>query len=428
MALQESYTELVEKARLFEENGMHSAAYDILRRVALRLSRLNPETLKKRQDLHTLFISALMDADVMGRRLGQTDEVVELGDAMGRALPEYAPLDQLIKAQALNDAGRLDEGMALLLGVTVTNEQMIAPIKAMAAEAIWFQRPADALTILAKIPEKNVPESDKDGRREAAEVSYLRFRALVALERMDEAAEAWLKAYHQSSQDRPPAREIVSAFIARGELDKALDFADRESLPATRGLLRGLVARLKGKLDWAKDEWWRVVREPFNVESGDFMDWIECALRSGDEEKLNKALEAGLEKFGFVTRLFMIEGILAAQDNDMESARRLFRTILMANDAAKWQRQDNIWDTDPMLVEHTVTPEQGREELIELLRHKPTPQELQEWALEMRKMGEEAAAAAEAESDADFDDEEDAGDPDDDEEEMGAGEAPAEEA
>jgi hypothetical protein len=321
----------------------------------------------------------------------------------------------------LNDAGRIDEGMTLMLAASQPPSDMIGPYKAMASEALWFKRPADALSILAHVPDKELPEADKDGRREQAEVNYLRFRALAAQGEMEQAAETWLKAYHQSRQDPPPAREIVSAFIERGELDKALDFADREGQPATRGLLRGLVAWLKGKRAWDLDEWSRVAREPFNVESGDFTDWVECALRVAELEKVDKALEAGFQKFGFISRMFLLEGVMEALQGNLDTAHRFFRAIVMANVGAKWQRQEHIWDTDRWLIEQTLTDEQGRDELAALLQHTPTPQEIQEWSLEMRAMSE--AEAAEAEGESDLGDEEPAGGDEDDEEDNLADEA-----
>jgi len=389
MALHESYGELLNRAHALKENNQEAEAFDIIRRIVARVSRLSPQTLTKRIDLRNVLVGGAIDGSEIGRELGQTDAVIELAGALAHAIPESAAVAESIKAQALADAGRLDEAIAALRAASEMEGATAQALVILAGEALWHERAEDALAILERVPEQALPEQDQAARHELAAAWYVHFRALAQLERIEEAEQAWMKAYDLSRPEPTPTAGIVTMFVQHDDLNKALDYADREGRPATRGLLRGVVAALKGKPEWAKDEWQRIVREPFNVEKPDFHDWIECALRLGDKDKADAALDAAAGKYGYTSRMLLLGGVLEALNGDLDQARLSLHTLAVVNYRAKLHRERHIFERDRWLLEQTIPDTQVRSELIELLFN-PTPEDALPSAdeVEMKPAGE----------------------------------------
>jgi tetratricopeptide (TPR) repeat protein len=379
MALQDSYLDLMKQAEALEAEGKDAEALNIYRRVVARLSQVNTATLEKHGDLVRLIMEAAFRSSHDLRRAEQFEDALAIFESVQKALPAMTPTWVYYQAQVRADAGDIDQAM-LLLHEASTMETAAPSLKlSLASEALWNDRAQDALDILASVPETMTPaQAQRPGRKDEDDQDnwipglwYLRFRALSKLDRIEEAERAWEQA-KKASGGIVPSDEIVELFIARGELKKALEYADRESEPFGRGMLRGLVAALSGKMEWARDEWWRVTRETYNPEDDSLFDWLECALRLDDPEKIEAALHDGFEKQPQSIRLALYRGILLAKRGDLETARTILDMVAEIHGMNRLNRARLIMPADRWLVEQSLPEGEARDLVLTALFSKPS--------------------------------------------------------
>ena len=369
MPLPESYENLVAKAEELEKEHPAEAA-EIFHRILNRLGRLSRETLEKRMDLGDLAIRVGVRGNYLYRRVGNFDAAQEVAEQLGRLRPRLRHEAEALKAYALADAGRLDEAMELLQKTAESSEADDDLKLRLAAEALWHARPDAGLALLDGVIAEEVTE---DNREILSDAWYLRSRAMIQAGRAEEAEQSFLESKRLSEDDPPSTRELVDAFISWGDLDKALQYADMDPNMAGRGLLRGIVAALKGKQEWARDEWWRVTREPFDADDDEGLAaWLECALRQGDTDKASAAIQAAREKHGVTPRLLLFFMIVRAQEGEVVEAADGMRMLARVHKELRPARIRLVRDSDRLLIEQAAPDPEARQALIEALFSDPS--------------------------------------------------------
>jgi len=385
MPLQDSYPVLLAQANSLQERGMPDEAFEIYRRILTRLSKLSALTLQTREELRTMLVQAGTAAIAIPRGRGDTETSLEMLELVNQSLPELSEVLTLMRAQIHADAGRVDEAMAQLQAGIDRSEISLNERLDYALEALWNERAEDALSflepvdtdaILAAAPEveeqsddddEDDDEDDEDDSQLIPQVWFVRFRALAMLGWLDEAEEAWNQARLASPDDPPTGMEIVEMFLKHGNQEKALHYADMDVNSSLRGLLRGVVAAKSGKQEWARDEWWRVTREAFDIESDGFPAWVECALRQDDLTKAETAISAGLEKNPRSARLLLYRGIRLAQNGELERAMEHFTHIAFVNRASKFSRRQFVFESDRWLVEQAISDPELQQTVLDAL-------------------------------------------------------------
>ena len=359
MSLQDSYPELMKQARALQERGHYDRAFEIYRRVLQRLSRLGSEALQKREELLDTLLQAGIAAIAIPRGGGDYDLALEMADTLESAMPDMSKTLLLLRAQTHADAGRIDQAMELLRSAAGSDDTTLDDRLEYAVEALWNKRAEDVLlfTEPAKLDGEAVEEEER-GR--IPQLWFIRFRAQSMLGQMEDAEASWNQARLLSPDDPPTSMEMVEMFIRHENQEKALRYADMEENLAMRGMLRGLVAELSGKHEWAVDEWWRVTREAFDVESDDFAAWIECALRQSDTSKAEAAITAGLEKDPTSARLLLYQALKMVKDGQLETALDQLGQIAAMHHSARFNRQRLIFETDRWLLEQSIADPDAR--------------------------------------------------------------------
>lgn len=182
-----------------------------------------------------------------------------------RARPTEAAQAQFCLGSARAELGRWDEAEeAFVAGRDAAGggqARLRAQLGAMAGTAALIQNEAErALVLLDAAHADAVAAGDA---RLGGDISVDRSRALVALEREDEAAAALAKA-REASADNSDAW-LLSATLARrqGQLDQAQAWVERAATLAPRdplvGLEAGVIAVLAGRDDAARKSWQSVI-------------------------------------------------------------------------------------------------------------------------------------------------------------------------
>jgi len=368
MPLQESYPVLMEQAESLRGKERFDEAGEIYRRIVNRLNRLGRETLEKREDLRTIFQSASTAAITLARFTDNVDLLFEITDILEDTHLQTSDSLTILRTQSLFDAGRIDEAMELLHEAANRQDVSHELRLELVIEALWNERPEDALAIMELIDIASLTEEDRDI---IPDIWFLRFRALAKLGRTEEAERAWQLAKETSIETPPTSMEIVEMFIRHEDLDKALHYADVETNLSLRGYLRGLVAEMSGKHEWAIDEWWRVTREAFDVENDGFPSWLECALRQDDTDKAGAAISAGQEKYPSSPRMFFYQAVKLAKEGELDSATSMMTWVAEMNDLGKRGRNQFIFDTDRWLIEQSLADPDVQEALLDALFNAP---------------------------------------------------------
>ena len=365
MPLQDSYPMLMEQANSLRDKERYDEAVEIYRRIVNRLSRLSSETLEKREDLRAILRSASIATVTISRLTGDVDLLFEIADIIEKTQPQASDDMALLRVQSLFNAGRIDEAIELL-HETANRQDATPDLRlGLVIESLWNDRPEDALAIMEPVDVEALTEGED--RDLISDTWFLRFRSLAKLGRTEEAEQAWLLAKETSTEDPPTGMGIVELFIRHEDFDKALHYADMETNLSLRGYLRGLVAEMSGKHDWAIDEWWRVTREAFDVENDGYFAWLECALRQDDIGKTAAAISAGLEEYPNSPRILLYQAVRLAKEGKLDSASNMMTWVAEMNGLGKINRQQFVFDTDRWLIEQALGDSDAQEALLDIL-------------------------------------------------------------
>jgi tetratricopeptide (TPR) repeat protein len=406
MPLHESYFALMTQAEKLLEADQLEQSLEIYQRVVAGLGRLSPKTLAQRPNLVEVFVDAVKQIVTLGRTLKRTDIVLQSLDTAMAALPAQRSGWAAMKARMLANAGQLEQAAELL---QQTADQLdastVAFLDLIVDEALWHNRGEEALQMIASVEQKLAGDSQEEIIAKAF-VWINRYKTLCKLERADEAEQALYSARALLPKDTIGRGPLVEVLLRQGKLQKALEIADGEPQPWTRGLLRGIIAEMMGKHDWARDEWWRVVRENFDVEKIDaeradaLPSWIEAALLYGELDKAQKVLMASLGKRHFAPNFLIYQALIWAKSGEgdsLDSAKRVMRTAARFNAKARESRMEFIVERDAWLIDQVIADATVRQALKEALFAPVTEEELAEaeaeWARDMDVAAEESQPA-----------------------------------
>lgn len=293
-----SYQELMDQAIQHFRAREYDKAAEMLERISKSLSRLRYEALRKRPETWSLFVMACTEGLQIAGEHGMVERVRSFRDCIQRVMPAEERFTQLVLAFADVYLGELDKAREEIAGLVDASDLTFAQRLELARFALKALAPELALQVLEHT-EVPAPPQEDDPQKEEAEWNITRYwrtyiEALLQAGRLEE-IDALLPRLGEINARRIPYPFIVHAFLKRQDYARAIEYADRTPELAGRGILRGLVAAAQGKMDWARDEWWRVAREPLDVKGQrlNFDAWMECALRLDDQEKMASALEAG---------------------------------------------------------------------------------------------------------------------------------------
>lgn len=369
-----SYRELMNQAVQHLREKEYDKAAEVLERISKSLGRLHYEALRKRPDIWSLFVMACTEGLQIAGEHGLVERVRSFRDCIQRVMPAEERFTQLVLAFADVYLGELDKAREQIAGLVDASDLTFGQRLELARFALKAFAPELALQVLEHTEIPALPQED-DPQKEEREWNISNYwrtyiEALLQAGRLDEIDEP-LRQLEKIAPRRIPYPFIVQAFLKRKAYARAIEYADRTPELAGRGLLRGLVAAAQGKMDWARDEWWRVVREPLDVkgERLNFDAWMECALRIGDQEKMASALEAGTPTLEGAAWFRLYRSLYQAGQGEPAEAQPAFREAfqgMLDMVDVPVAREWAVWHVTG-LVEH-VLPEDVRGEFLKAIQ------------------------------------------------------------
>lgn len=292
-----TYHDLLEEARKAEKAGDYSTTIEQCKRVVQRLASLRAETRHKWGNLQDFFLIALLLGYRVSRERGHYEDAAWFIDSLEEAEPDYRQLCQYMRAALMITTRRYEEGKALVRTINTEIEDLRpAMARDLATLAMDMDDPALALEVLERIQfdEHQIFEDSSKGERLRGEIGQawtLRIIALLASSRTEEALEESAR-LRRLQEDLVPHEHILAHLLERGDAAGALDYADGLPNANQRGLWRGMALAALGKEEAARDEWWRVARQPADDLSGNALeDWEQCVLRTQEWERLEPLFE-----------------------------------------------------------------------------------------------------------------------------------------
>ncbi len=366
-----TYDVLMAQAFRHFDEGEFEKAGELMERIAGSISRLSPDSLKKRPSLLQLFIMACSRGMQASEKIGRTDRIRRLHAHIQKMMPVDEALFQLLAIRADLALGNLEPARGQLTALAEDRDLPIPVRIDLAHQALRMGWTDLALQILEGTNLPNLPPAD-DPQRESVEgnlIIYWRMyiSALLQAGRLDEVDEP-LRKLQEIAPARVPYPMLIAARMRQGDFRRALEYADLIPDLGVRGLLRGVVAAAQGKMDWARDEWWRVVREPLDVEGRRFMPnaWIECALRLGDLEKYESGMRMLAEIGRTIEWVPLYQALYQARQGQLSEGLATFREALKAQ--LEWSDTPAARDTLTFflagLIEQVLGEGQGRREFL----------------------------------------------------------------
>ncbi|MGC8825779.1 MAG: tetratricopeptide repeat protein [Anaerolineae bacterium] len=364
------YEELINQAAQHIRSGEHDKAVEILERTSKSISRLRYETLRKHPKILALFIVACMEGLELAGTHGLLESARSFRDCVQRVMPASERITQLLLIFASVYLGELDKAREEIAGLVDASDLTFDQRLKLAQFAMKAFAPELALQVLEHTEVPAPPQKD-DPAREEKEWDIRDYwqtyaQALLQAGRLEE-LDTLLPRRGEIGARSLPYPFIVQALLKRQDYARAMEYADRAPDLANRGLLRGMVAAAQGKMDWARDEWWRVVREPLDIkgERLNFSAWMECALLLDDQEKMAAALEAGTPALEDMDWFRLYRSLYQAKHGEPAEALPAFREALrgmfeMMN--VPVSKEWMIWHVTG-LVER-VLPEEVRDEFL----------------------------------------------------------------
>lgn len=295
--MKRGYYDLLEEARKAEEAGDYGTAIEKCKRVVQRLASLRAETRHKWGNRQELFINSLLRGHRISRVAGRYEDAAWFIDTLEEAEPDYRLLVLYMRTSLMIATGRYKEGKELVRTINSEVEDFTPTIaRDLAALALDMDDPALALEVLDRMQfdEHQIFEDSSKGeqlRRETGRAWALRIIALLASSRIEEAL-AESARLRRLQEDLVPHEHILAHLLERGDAAGALDYAEGLPNANQRGLWRGMALAALGKEEAARDEWWRVARQPADdLSDNELEDWAHCALRTQEWERLEPLFE-----------------------------------------------------------------------------------------------------------------------------------------
>jgi tetratricopeptide (TPR) repeat protein len=254
--LPDSYQSIYQHAIQQMGAGESQAAIDSLLRIVRRLSRLSPETLKRKAHLQQTLYQAAIDL---------TSEVMD-------RLPE--PITGSIRIASLTvESGQVEEGLAALAEIAQEQDDY-GTWSALGTEYKILGRHAEAEQAY------RAALRHAASNEEAAVANLALFDTYRAAGQVEKALDAWQMALVLEPDMADEEVQVYDWLIRSGRVREAAPYLEREPVSLRRTFFEGLVDQQAGRQDAARRKWQEVFdSEQVPEEDVDVEARMEAALR-----------------------------------------------------------------------------------------------------------------------------------------------------
>jgi tetratricopeptide (TPR) repeat protein len=312
--LEQSYDAIYERALVSIGRGDADEGIELLWRIVNRLTKLRPETLKRREELANALRTAWNSLAQTLRREKRYEEAIEASRAVADHLSGARVPERMIASVRI-EQGLVEEGLAQMRQIAEETSAMVAWMD-LGGEYVALDHYEEAEAAYRRARQL------ADSNESAAFANIALFRVYQEIGRVDDALSAWGMATVLDPDLAVHVFEVYSWLIERGELDTARRYLQREDNPARRMLYEGVIELQTGHGEEARSAWRRVVRLNPRDEQVDEVAWSEAALRLGEPEPVIALKDEAVREVVVVDEaLATLFGIAHAAAGELERAK-----------------------------------------------------------------------------------------------------------
>lgn len=335
--LDDSYESIYQRAISQMGFGRPDEAIESLWRIVNRLTRLRPETLRKKATLQAILVTTWESLVQFLRWEGRYDEAISACKKVIDHLPPDNGADRRIGSLMI-ERSDVEEGLERLRQIADDRQNFMSWAD-LGAEYVALKRYEEAE------PCYQTALSLAESNETAAIANAGLFRIAKETDRVGDALNAWSMIAVLDPDLADHVSEVYTWLIERGDLERAEKYLNRERDPISKTFYQGMIDWQSERLDAARSKW-RGVLDMELDDDANATPWIEAAIRLGEPQRAIEAEETFRERdAGISVDEAAALGIAHAMLDEVDEAKAWFEQII--------ERQKRGWP-----VKHKIDSQQ----------------------------------------------------------------------
>jgi tetratricopeptide (TPR) repeat protein len=313
--------------------GRPDEAIESLWRIVNRLTRLRPQTLRKKETLQAILVTAWGSLVQFLRWEGRYDEAISACEKVTDHLPADHGADRRIGSLMI-ERGDVEEGLERLRQLA-DDKQSFMSWADLGAEYVALRRYEEAE------PCYQTALSLAESNETAAIANAGLFRIAKETDRVGDALNAWSMIAVLDPDLADHVAEVYTWLIERGDLERAEKYLNREQDPISRTFYQGVIDWQSKRPDAAQSKWRRVLGMELDDEA-DATPWIEA-----EEALLERDAGISVDEAALL-------GIAHAMLDEVDKAKMWFEQIIERQKRG-WPKKHKIDSQQWTLLRSVVT-------------------------------------------------------------------------
>ena len=315
MWVSDSYENIERQARAHMNRGDYQEALAGYHRLAQRLNTLKPAVLERRPELSRLHVLCQAQQATILHWQGELEQALDLYKELTEKDPANRDLWHQAMGMVMIDMGQTEAGL----------DELRARAVASPGDAIAWLTIAQECEALGRHDEaeENFERAMNNATTPEAknEVFLAVFDYHRAQGQVDEAMEAWNKAWQDRDSHPDYIFPIYQMMWENGDFDSAREYLNKERNPLRKGFYRGWFAFEQQDLETAHSQWRKVAKmAPLKYEEGHDA-WAEAALRSDiSSQEIISVLQAVQQAGAMTIRGLILLAVAEARHGHVDHA------------------------------------------------------------------------------------------------------------
>jgi tetratricopeptide (TPR) repeat protein len=339
-ALPNTYESLFRDGMQMASEGDVDGAVATFHRIVGRLASLSDATLRQQDALARLgYTVTLQTAELLAAATRFEEAADELQHSL-RFAPEEADTIEREVALVRARQGNLDQAHSALQSLV---ERFCEDAEHWVALALVSGAMGAAEAANAAIDRALAVAPDDQSR---AHAHFQRFLIYADRDDVPGAVAAWDAALELLSAEDIEPRELYALLLRTGQATRLRRYIDADPVTIRAEFYRGEIAWREGEYGAARRQWERVVAmDPMGQQAGR-LEWMQAALRLGDDEKASAIIRVGPPELYSAHGLLLAAAVVARSSRSSQARELLSGGTARLGNRYPWKRQYRFDDWD----------------------------------------------------------------------------------